>query len=380
MTKFNSPFNPADGIFAENVRASLPPDDGELRAALKKFGWVKQFPALADENDVVLVGHRRMAIAKELGIEPVIVKLKLGKGDEADAERLKLAIVSNIGGKPLTAADRKRIAQYLYGKDEWTEQRIANALNVGFSTIQRDLGNLPAAGKLKPAKTASNPKGAGRPKGSKAEKPPSALRPKTTDDRDEKIVALSEAGCSRADIAAEVGVTERTVRRALDQEQLRQEGRAEPTIDPSTLSATAQQKLEAAIRAHKAKLDASFQAALTERARKHLEDVLLRDANEKIAEAKELFSRRQGLMDKDTFNTIRRALHPDSRHSISDQKLAAAFDAFMALEKYLLDEKDSPTEFPDLPRTWQEWEERKRQATAARKSQRANRSALRPRA
>jgi hypothetical protein len=45
-------------------------------------------------------------------------------------------------------------------------QRIGEALNVGFSTMQRDLGDLPAVGKSKSSvKTASNPKGAGRPKG-----------------------------------------------------------------------------------------------------------------------------------------------------------------------------------------------------------------------
>lgn len=48
------------------------------------------------------------------------------------------------------------------GRAEWTMERIAMALDVGYSSIQRDLGDLPAAGKLKPAKTASNPKGAGR--------------------------------------------------------------------------------------------------------------------------------------------------------------------------------------------------------------------------
>jgi hypothetical protein len=38
-------------------------------------------------------------------------------------------------------------------------------------------------------------------------------------------------------------------------------------------------------------------------------------------------------MDKATFNASRRALHPDSRQSISDKKLGAAFDTFMTLEK-----------------------------------------------
>ena len=34
---------------------------------------------------------------------------------------------------------------------------------------------------------------------------------------------------------------------------------------------------------------------------------------------------------------------PDSRQSISDKKLGEAFGAFMALEKYILNEKDYPT-------------------------------------
>ena len=76
---------------------------------MKAHGWVKHFPALIDEHDVTLVGHRRLKIAKELGIEPVVQKLTIGEGDEADAERLRVAIVSNIGSKPMTKEDRQRI-------------------------------------------------------------------------------------------------------------------------------------------------------------------------------------------------------------------------------------------------------------------------------
>ena len=68
-----------------------------------------------------------------------------------------------LASSPLTAGDRKRLAQYLYGKDEWTLARIAEALGVSQRQVSRDLVNLDVASKLKPAKTASNPKGAGRP-------------------------------------------------------------------------------------------------------------------------------------------------------------------------------------------------------------------------
>ena len=103
----NDPFNPDGGEFAKNIRAITGLDDTELRESLKRFGWHKEFPAIADENDVVLVGHRRIRLAKQLDIEPVIKKVTLGKGDEADAERLKLALISNIGGQPMKPDDRK---------------------------------------------------------------------------------------------------------------------------------------------------------------------------------------------------------------------------------------------------------------------------------
>ena len=66
---------------------------------------------------------------------------------------------------------------------------------------------------------------------------------------------------------------------------------------------------------------------------------------QQIEEAKTLYDRRKGLMSKDTFNTIRRALHPDSRNSISDKKLGEAFDAFMGLEKFLLNDRQ-PDDVP----------------------------------
>ena len=49
------------------------------------------------------------------------------------------------------------------GTDFGPLEAIAHMLGVGFSTIQRDLGDLPTAG-------TANPKGAGRPRGS-GEKP-----------------------------------------------------------------------------------------------------------------------------------------------------------------------------------------------------------------
>lgn len=112
------PFNPQTGEFVKNIREEG--DLSDLRESMTQHGWVEEFPALADERDVVLVGHRRLAVAKELGITPVIRKLTLGTGDAADAKRFQLALVSNIGAKPLTASASPRRSGYRRGRFQQT--------------------------------------------------------------------------------------------------------------------------------------------------------------------------------------------------------------------------------------------------------------------
>ena len=266
--------------------------------------------------------------------------------------------------------ERGRIAKKMSDQG-FTQQQIAKQLGVDQKTISNDLMgfNLGEIPKSKPAKTATNPKGAGRPKG----RAPKAI------EREEKVAALKDAGLTTAEIAVEVGLGERAVSQALEHVQIKRE--AEAQIDPSTLSLSAQQKLATAIKQHQQKLSAGYQAHIQEEIRKRLEETVLPHYREKQAEAEKVIKSRKGVMDKATFNRIRRCLHPDSRQSVTDKILGEAFDAFMALEKILLDEKDSPTEFTQLPSTYEAWEQMKRDAMAARRTKRSsnNHSAIRPR-
>jgi hypothetical protein len=157
------PFDPSDGQFVRNIRDTTGIDDAELRTSMEQAGWIEHFPAFADENDVVIVGHRRMKIAAELGIEPVIHKLVFGEGEEADAKRLRLATASNIGGQGMSQNDRRRIAEYLYTKQSWTMARIAGALNVGITTVHRDLEGFSSVEKP-PRPKGGRPKGSGKPR------------------------------------------------------------------------------------------------------------------------------------------------------------------------------------------------------------------------
>jgi ParB-like chromosome segregation protein Spo0J len=338
------PFNPQTGEFAKNIRGEG--DLSDLRESLALHGWVEEFPALADEHDIVLVGHRRLAVARELGIAPVVKKLTLGSGDAADAKRFQLALVSNMGAKPLTAADRQRIAKYLYGGREWTMQRIAEALGTTQKTVSKDLSEFIPEVTIKPAKTTTNPRGAGRPKKDRKNESAAAT-----------IAAklILDTGQSYGSVEKATGLTNIVLRSAV----AREEGRREPVVTRDMLSLTAQQKFDTAIRQYKAELAASFRQTVNTRIRELLEDSYLPQHRKEQIEAKAIMNRRQGIMTKAVFNAIRRGLHPDSRRSISDQMLGAAFDAFMALEKRLLKEEDSPTTFVDIPSSLAEWDKKR---------------------
>jgi len=368
MTKFGDPFNPKTGEFADNIRSIV--DDGndaELRSSLQQFGWIAEFPALVDEHDVCLVGHRRLKLAKELKIDPVIKRLSIGSGDAADAERLKLAIASNVGFKPMTKDDRKHIAEYLYGKREWTMERIGEALGVGQGTISKDLGNSFQGNKLKPAKTTSNPKGAGRPKGTRLKAEPVKFG---RDVREKVATLVLDEGKTFKEAEAETGVSNIVARTAVAHEQGRRRAQADPPIDPDTLSFSARQKFDAAIRQHKRKLELEFEPRVQQRLQDLLGDTVLPAYNKSYVEYQEVTKTRKGLMDKATFNKIRRCLHPDSRQSVSDDRLHDAFQLFSKMELLLLDESQYPTATFNMPRTYEELMALKRKVQEARRAKR----------
>src|SRR5262245_991515 len=266
------PFDPEGGKFAENIR-NLTGDDSELRESLQRAGWIEHLPAFSDENDVIIVGHRRLKIAAELKIKPVIRKLTFGKGDAGDTKRLQLAIASNTGGKGLTQGDRKRITEYLYIKQNWTMQAIADAMNVSKMTISNDLSDCKEPLQSKHDKTASNPKGAGRPKGRKG-------RPYKSEQSKTGAAAslFLDQGWTRERVVTQTGLGEHEVQLAIERER----GRRDPQIDRNELSQTAQQKLDAAIRQHQAKLDASFRVKVEDEIRRRIDEIVLPHWKQKI--------------------------------------------------------------------------------------------------
>jgi len=291
-------------------------------------------------------------------------------GDRTCPDDCPLAVWANLAPTD-RPAQRKPVAERLY-KQGFTMHTIATQLGVHVDTISEDLREFSDTPKIKKQpKTASNPKGAGRPKG---------RRDSHKSDKSKTQAAallFLDQGWTREKVVAQTGLGEHEVQLAIERER----GRREPQISRDDLSMSAQQKFDSAIRQEKARLAVSFRQEVSNKVKEFVDATVLPQWRQQIDEAKQLFARRRALMDKDTFDTIRRALHPDSRHSISDQKLHEAFIAFMKLEKFLIDEKDSPTKFePPLPDSWQGWEAAKQKAMQERRARyAAGRSAVKVR-
>jgi ParB-like chromosome segregation protein Spo0J len=319
--------------FAKNIRSITGLDDTELYESLKHHGWHPEFPAVADENGVVLVGHRRMRLAKQLGLEPVIRTITFGNGDAADAERVRLAIVSNVGSQPFSRDDRKRIAEHLYGTKEWTMEAIAKALDVSHQTIGCDLADLSTVDKSKPAKTATNPKGAGRPKGVRA--PESHYKETVVTPRDE------------------------------------------PEIERSALPMTSQQKVDAVLRRLTRKLEAEFDDRVRAEMKRYLDDVALPHYAKEIANLERSIRERKGIMTKSEYRILLFCCHPDRVAHLNDEQLTRRFrdakEILDKIEKRVLDEKKSPTQFTRVPPTAEELMKMKARKQAEDRAKRAAR-------
>jgi transposase len=242
-------------------------------------------------------------------------------------------------------AQRRIIAEKLYHQG-FTQTAIATQLGVSQSTIRNDLEGLVES--TKPPR----PKG-GRPK-STAPKPKTPRQEQNVK-RDERIVAMADEGMSNKAIAAEVGLVPRGVAQVVEHERIRREAVAD--IDPATLSMSAKEKLDAAIRQHKRDLDRTFEQRVMEEVTRRINDMSLPSYLKQIKEIRAMIEGRKGVMDRASYRKILACLHPDRMPDPQLKKrYEEAFNLFAHLEKRLLDEKQSPTEFrQDLPRTWEEW-------------------------
>jgi hypothetical protein len=330
--------------FPDNTRDIARLDDTELRKSMETFGWVEQFPAIKDQDGTVLVGHRRLKIAAELGIPPVAIVVDCGN----DPERWRIAIASNIGGEKLTKADRQRIGKILYDTKGMTLKKISHVFGVSEMTISRDLFDSNTVLESKPhPKTASNPKGSGRRKGSG--KPKNKLQ-EANAPRNEEIVKLYNAGQTSTEIGEQYGITNRVVSQIVERadcfERGREQGRQE-AYTREDLSPTAQQKFDAAVK----RIRAELEAEITARIRRELDEAFeATTVPYYIKRMQKLYDdilrmRVHGFLTRKDFKRIQACLHTDGKN-LPEEWRNDAFNLFTNLESMLLSEAELQTPSP----------------------------------
>ena len=89
------------------------------------------------------------------------------------------------------------------------------------------------------------------------------------------------------------------------------------------LSASAQRRLDAAIRSHKQNLDAEFSQRVEEEVSRRTREFVLPHF---LALYEKAVETRKGIMDRAAYRLIWSCLHDDSRKSVSSEKLNKAFN------------------------------------------------------
>src|ERR1039458_9607158 len=115
----------------------------KLKRSIAKSGI--EVSVVVDQNDDIIDGHHRVRAWNELragGVKVPDYKRSIRHFNDDD-ERIEMAIILNERRRHLDPNMRKSVARQLR-KREWSVRRIAEELDVGSSTIQRDISGVPS--------------------------------------------------------------------------------------------------------------------------------------------------------------------------------------------------------------------------------------------
>lgn len=177
------------------------------------------------------------------------------------------------------------------------------------------------------------------------------------------VINLHDKGLSDKAIAQQTGIPARQVRHSIEEEHIRRDERQKvPEILPDMLANLSdRKKVELAIKQQTEKLEKEYRIKVDTELRRRLE-LKSEEWRKERAEHQRVMNARRGFMTRVMYKKILACLHPDW---VTDEKQKAryeeAFREFAKLEKCILDEKESPTKYPDFPKTVAEWEALKRQ-------------------
>lgn len=183
------------------------------------------------------------------------------------------------------------------------------------------------------------------------EQPAKRRQPRTAPKRDDPIVVdvINEMEDAGEDYACQ-DVVEEAAARGVEVspstvERKRAAVRAERDAAPilwDTVPDPAKEKIDRVVQQRERQLEAEFNQRVDEEVKARMESVWA-VANKTYADARAVLDHRKGLFTRADYDLIRSCLHPDSRLSVTAEKLAQAFRVFNEATIQLLDEKDYPT-------------------------------------
>jgi hypothetical protein len=147
------------------------------------------------------------------------------------------------------------------------------------------------------------------------------------DPRTDQVVERAGEGQSRREIAEETGISERQVRHIAEEEATRleafergrEQGRTEAEIDINTLSQSARNRLESAIRQYQRRLEREFDARVRAQVTEIIETFALPGLQQRERDAQTIMNSHRGIFSVEQYNKLLRVVHPDMTPTI-DQK------------------------------------------------------------
>lgn len=113
-------------------------------------------------------------------------------------------------------------------------------------------------------------------------------------------------------------------------------------------------EFETALRLYKKKLDAEFDHSVLQEVKKRLDEIVLPTLNKREAMAAQILKNRKGVWTQAEFNSILKCLHPDTGNLVSTDQKTNAFRLMNDSKHLLISEKELPTTFNNMPKTYAE--------------------------
>ena len=319
-----------------------------LRESLQTHGQRDEI--ILDQHNDIIDGYNREDLCRELGIEPRYVTLHVD-------DPVYWILHNQTARRNLGAKEMRELIVETKAKDPTASTRdIAEKLGASKSVVAKVLKNTGAH--------------AGAPvigKDGKTYKPKRQHKPSQADLKLEAALRAYDRRKAAGEeityeaLQQEAGTSSMPVRRAIAMRKGAEEVEQQAEI---VLSASAQEKLDAKLRAHQRQLDLEFETRVLAESRKRLDEWDIPHYLKTLRKVEQLLEWRKGggVMSRADYRKIMRCIHPDTGAHVSDEIRNEAFRLFNQYEAKLVSDNEQVDikKVSTLPRTVEEMMARRR--------------------